>query len=103
MKYNWSFNIGYYVKDHSQGLFSYYPIQVSDSTPKEFSSYIRENADILLGWAENRNIARSTMVLFVYVSDEDHEWQFRINLINVREFKAAYENWRVENRKQYAE
>jgi hypothetical protein len=82
-------NIGYHSKNiGTSGILTYYPniLEVDDFSELDFRD--KETIDILFKWAEYYHVTPSSMVLYLTVGDH----KFKIRMINVREYRQAWED-----------
>jgi len=81
-----SFNIGYVIPNHNAGILNDFPI-LFEGTFGEFKEFVRGNVVNLLQWADHHYVPKSSIVLFIHIEDEVNMWEFKVNMINVRDYK----------------
>lgn len=88
-----SVNIGY-AGPLSSGILSAFP-QVFDQfrSFSEFAKLCRdpESIDAFWNWAETHHVTPSSLCLYIRVDEEDQYWEWRVHLINTREYRAKWE------------
>lgn len=91
MKYHWAINIGYDKAGIGSGTLARDPILWVNLTPKDFTKAIREQCRVILDYGEGNNVPISAVVLFVAAENSKRSYKFRISMMNVREYKAMYD------------
>ena len=84
MNYKFAVNIA-----GNNSALNLFPMFFEEETIKDWINDIRSEDNIfaLLDWALHYYIPPSQMKLYVHIEYEDFEWDFKINLNNVREYK----------------
>lgn len=84
MNYKFAVNIA-----GNNSALNLFPMFFEEETVRNWINDIRSEDNIfaLLDWALHYYIAPSQMKLYVHIEYEDNEWDFKINLNNVREYK----------------
>lgn len=84
MNYKFAINIA-----GNNGALNLFPMFFEHETIKDWINDIRSENNIyaLLDWALYSYIPPSQMKLYVHIEKDDIEWEYKINLNNVREYK----------------
>ena len=84
MSYKFALNIA-----GNNSALNLFPMFFEEETIKDWINYIRSEDNIFafLDWALHYYVPPSQMKLYVHIENEDYEWDFKINLNNVREYK----------------
>lgn len=83
-----AYNIGTFSTPFGSGGLTNFPIIREEESFSELSKIIRYSIDHLWKLAEQRYIIPSSLCLYISVGDHN----FRIRLINVREYRAKWED-----------
>ena len=86
-----AYNIGY--RGIGSGILTPYP-EIWDCDFPTFAKKLRKkgNIKILFKWAKDNHVPPSSIVLYVTIWYEEEYWQYPIRMINVREYRAHWEN-----------
>lgn len=84
MSYKFAVNIA-----GNNSALNLFPMFFEEESIKDWINDIRSEDNIfaLLDWALHYYVPPSQMKLYVHIEYEDYEWDFKINLNNVREYK----------------
>lgn len=84
MSYKFAVNIA-----GNNSALNLFPMFFEEESIKDWINDIRSEDNIfaLLDWALHYYIPPSQMKLYVHIEYDDNEWNFKINLNNVREYK----------------
>lgn len=90
-----AYSIGYSGMGNS-GIMTF-PLIITAKVFREFSDNIRqpEYINYLFQFAEEQHLTRSSMAIYVNINNERNRM---IKMINVREYKEAYDKWIEERR-----
>lgn len=101
MSKNITYNIGYEGFGTS-GILSKFPTLLENTSFTEFVKIVRDtqSIDTLWEWATDFRVTTSTMCLFIRIDDGEFYWEYKIKLMNVREYRAKWESkygpWNME-------
>lgn len=89
-----SVNIGY-AGSLSSGILSAFP-QVFDqfNSFSEFVQVVRnsESMDAFWNWSEIHHVTPSSLCLYIRIDEPTEYWEYRVHLINVREYRKKWED-----------
>lgn len=89
-----SVNIGY-AGPLSSGILSAFP-QIFDQFDS-FSEFVQlsrdpESIDAFWNWAEIHHVTPSSLCLYIRIDEPTEYWEYRVHLINVREYRKKWED-----------
>lgn len=89
------FNVGFSCPNKGSSVFTFFPIswRVDFKTFAELQRR-QENIEELFQFAQQHHVPAECIILCVRIEDGDLCWEYVIKMINVREYRAHWEQYK---------